>query len=43
MDVVEHILKVLTYHEVKHPVGTIMRMADNPLHFQPKYEKENEL
>jgi hypothetical protein len=37
MEVVELILKSMPFHELKHPVGTIMRMADSPLHFEPKY------
>ncbi|KAG1680610.1 hypothetical protein FOA52_015059 [Chlamydomonas sp. UWO 241] len=43
MEVVEEILKSMTYHENKHPVGTIMRMADTPLHFSPSFKVEHEL
>lgn len=40
MDVVERILHDREFHEVKHPVGTIMRMAIVPLPFVPKFEIE---
>ncbi len=40
MSVVEHILDTLSYHEYKHPVGTVMRMADVPLNFTPRFKFE---
>ena len=40
MEVVERILHDRAFHEVKHPVGTVMRMANEPLPFAPKFEME---
>ena len=40
MEVVERILRESAYHNVTHPVGTVMRMADTPLPFTPKFEME---
>jgi hypothetical protein len=39
MEVVEEILRSSKYHEVKHPVGTVMRMSEEPLHFTPNYDQ----
>ena len=38
MAIVEKILRETSYHNITHPVGTVMRMADSPLPFTPKFE-----
>ena len=40
MEVVERFLNETKYHEVKHPVGTVMRMADEVLPFKLRFEPE---
>lgn len=43
MEVVERILNETKFHEVTHPVGTVMRMANDPLPFSLKYEPSSSL